>query len=86
MENINIASFSEANTATVKGIWQYDFGQILRIAEMGSWCMQVSMKKEPRQEESLEIRQVEKSASGVITTSRGSMFTDIPEKSAMLAQ
>ena len=38
------------------------------IAEMGSWCMQVSMKKEPRQEESLEIRQVEKSASGVITT------------------
>ena len=44
------------------------------------------MKKEPRQEESLEIRQVERSASGVITTSRGSMFTDIPEKSAMLAQ
>lgn len=35
MENINIASFSEANTATVKGIWQYDFGQILRIEGLG---------------------------------------------------
>ena len=56
------------------------------IAEMGSWCMQVSMKKEPRQEESLEIRQVERSASGVIITSRGSMFTDILERSAMLVQ
>lgn len=35
MENINIASFSEANTAAVKGIWQYDFGQILRIEGLG---------------------------------------------------
>ena len=32
---INIASFSEADTATVKGVWQYNFGQILRIEGLG---------------------------------------------------
>lgn len=56
------------------------------IVEMERLYMRASMRKEPRQEEKLETKQVEKFASGVIIISHGSMFTDIPEKPAMLVQ
>ncbi len=56
------------------------------IVEMERLYMRASMRKEPRQEENLETKQVEKFASGVIIISHGSMFTDIPEKPAMLVQ